>query len=117
MWYSLVELKKTGEKEVAARVTTDGDSPWFFGHFPGEPILPGIAQLEMVADVIATSRNDNRSMTGLSRIKFRKLVRPGELLDIHATWGNNKDCYAFRIASGDQEVCSGIMRFSQKDNE
>lgn len=114
MWYSLVELKKTGEGEMAARVTTESDSPWFFGHFPDDPILPGIAQLEMVTDLIAASRNDNHGMTGLSRIKFKKIVRPGELLDIHATWSNKKDCYAFRITSGDQEVCSGMMRFAKK---
>lgn len=113
MWYSLVEIKKTAVNELTARVTTDDDSPWFFGHFPGDPILPGIAQLEMIADLIAASREDKPCMTGLSRVKFKKIVRPGELLDIHAACGNKKDYYAFRISSGDEEVCSGMMRFAQ----
>jgi 3-hydroxymyristoyl/3-hydroxydecanoyl-(acyl carrier protein) dehydratase len=115
MWYSLVELTKTGNNEMAARVTTDGDSPWFFGHFPDDPILPGIAQLQMVADLIAASREDKQGLTGLSRIKFRKIVRPGELLDIHATCGNKKDYYAFRISSEGEDVCSGMMHFAQKN--
>lgn len=98
---------------MAARVTTDGDSPWFSGHFPDDPILPGIAQLEMVADLIAASSENNLRMTGLSRIKFRKIVRPGELLDIHAAPGNKKDQYAFRITSSNEEVCSGTMLFGK----
>lgn len=106
-----------GKNEVKAQVTTNHDSPWFSGHFPGNPILPGIAQLGMVADCIAEARGNTLSMTGLSRVKFRKIVRPGELLDIHATCDNKKNQYAFRITSGDEDVCSGIMRFATKDNE
>jgi 3-hydroxymyristoyl/3-hydroxydecanoyl-(acyl carrier protein) dehydratase len=116
LWYKLVELKKTGKNEVYARVTTDHDSLWFSGHFPDNPILPGVAQLDMVADCIAAAKENTGPMTGLSRIKFRKIVRPGELLDIHATCDNKKDQYDFRITSRDEDVCSGIMRFAKKNN-
>lgn len=117
MWHTLVEFKKTGKSEIKAQVTTDHDSLWFSGHFPDNPILPGIAQLGMVADCIAAARENTVSLTGLSRIKFRKIVRPGELLDIHATCDNKKDQYTFRITSRDVDVCSGIMRFAIKDND
>ena len=117
MWYSLVESKKMEKDEMDVRVTTDDNSPWFSGHFPNDPILPGIAQLEMVANLIAASRKDNVRMTGLSRVKFRKIIRPGEQLDIHAAPGSKKEQYAFRITSGNEEVCSGMMLFSQKDKK
>ncbi len=68
----------------------------------------------MVADIIATSRKDDVQMTGLSRIKFRKIVRPGEILDIHATFVQIKEQYVFRITSGNDEVCSGVMLFAKK---
>lgn len=100
--------------EIAARVTVESQSPWFSGHFPDNPILPGIAQLKMVADLIAASRKDDSRMTGLSRVKFRKIVRPGECLEIQAARGQGKDHYTFRITSGTEDVCSGIMVFAQK---
>lgn len=102
---------------MAARVTTDSNSPWFSGHFPDDPILPGIAQLKMVADLIAFSRKDALHMTGLSRIKFRKIVRPGEALDIHATRGAMQNQYAFRISSNNKDICSGMMFFASKNDE
>ncbi len=108
------EARQLPKDEITARVTTDGQSPWFSGHFPDNPILPGIAQLKMVADIIAASREDGIHLTGLSRIKFRKIVRPGELLDIHATFVQIKKQYLFRITSGNEEVCSGMMLFAQK---
>ena len=100
---------------MRARVTTDGQSPWFAGHFPDNPILPGIAQLKMVADCIAASREGDVRLSALSRVKFRKIVRPGDVLDIHATIGSKKDQYAFRITSNHEDVCSGMMLFSPTD--
>ncbi len=101
------------EDEMSASVATDGSSPWFSGHFPDDPILPGIAQLKMVADLISKSEKDKLCMTRLSRVKFRKIVRPDELIDIHVICINKKEQYIFRITSESEEVCSGRMFFTQ----
>lgn len=112
LWYSFVEILKTDEDEMAARATTDSGSPWYSGHFPDDPILPGIAQLKMVADLITLSRGNGMRMRGVSRVKFRKIVRPGELLDIQATPGNIANHYSFRISSDNEDICSGMMFFA-----
>lgn len=97
---------------MVASVSTGADSPWFSGHFPGDPILPGIAQLRMVAELIAGSGAENRRMAGLSRVKFRKIVRPDEVLDIQVTRGDKADQYSFKITSGSEDVASGMMYFT-----
>ena len=109
------ETRQLQKNEIVGRVTTDRQSSWFSGHFPDNPILPGIAQLKMVADLIAASRDDGRHMTGLSRVKFRKIVKPGEILDIFATFLQIKEQYVFRITSGTDEVCSGVILFAKKN--
>lgn len=103
------------EGKMAASVTTAVHSPWFSGHFPDDPILPGIAQLKMVADLVAKSKQGNLRMAGVSRVKFRKIVRPEEVLDIHVTCGNKKDQYNFKITSGGEDVCSGWMYFTENE--
>lgn len=97
-------------------VTIAADSSWFSGHFPGDPILPGIAQLRMVADLIVTSSAIPLRIAGLSRVKFRKIVRPGEVLDIHVKSGNTPEQYSFTITSGGEDVCSGWIYVNQKEN-
>ena len=97
------------EDEIVGSKTIDGDSPWFSGHFPNDPILPGIAQLKMVVDLIANSSTENLDLTSLSRIKFKKIIRPEQKLDIHVTPGKKKDQYMFRITNGNDDVCSGWM--------
>jgi 3-hydroxymyristoyl/3-hydroxydecanoyl-(acyl carrier protein) dehydratase len=105
------------EGKMVASVTTAAHSPWFSGHFPDDPVLPGIAQLKMVVDLIAKAKQGKLRMTGLSRVKFRKIVRPEEVLDIHVTCGNKKDQYTFKITSGDEDVCSGWMYCTQDEKK
>jgi 3-hydroxymyristoyl/3-hydroxydecanoyl-(acyl carrier protein) dehydratase len=116
MWYSLLGLKRA-DNEILARVTVEDGSPWFVGHFPGDPILPGIAQLYMVAEIVAQSRQENLCIRRLSRVKFKKIVRPGELLEIHASAADKTNIYTFRITSETQDVCSGTMSLAQKTAE
>ena len=119
MWYSLVDLQLTGEKEVLAKVKTDAHSPWFDGHFPGDPTLPAIGQLDMISHVIGWLLGDEFSMSGLGRVKFRRRVQPGELLKIQAVAGKSENTYSFRMTTGDDElVSSGVMKFAlRKERE
>lgn len=103
------------EGKMIASVTTAAHSPWFSGHFPDDPILPGIAQLKMVVDLITKSVPGGLRVTGLSRVKFRKIVRPEEVLDIHVTCGNKKDQCNFKITSGNEDVCSGLLYYIQDE--
>ena len=64
------------------------NEPFFQGHFPGHPIMPGVLILEAMAQVggilllNAEAKPDEKLVyfTGLDRVKFRKPVRPGDQL-------------------------------------
>jgi 3-hydroxymyristoyl/3-hydroxydecanoyl-(acyl carrier protein) dehydratase len=43
------------------------DSPWFDGHFPEDPTLPGIAQLEMAVDAIRLAKNETYRLKNLEK--------------------------------------------------
>ncbi|MEE4314762.1 MAG: hypothetical protein V2J11_09675 [Desulfofustis sp.] len=109
MWYSLVSLQQTGKDSLSATVTTDADAPWYDGHFPGEPVLPGVAQLELVAELTSTLAGEPVFVDSLSRVKFRKLIAPGESLKITVSRNESKDAYVFKITSGQENVSSGIL--------
>jgi 3-hydroxymyristoyl/3-hydroxydecanoyl-(acyl carrier protein) dehydratase len=110
MWY---EVMKTGQSEacvVFAQIRVPADSPWFCGHFPGEPILPGIAQLGMVFDAIAQASNRKLKIRSVSRVRFKKAIRPNDHLTITAArQEDGKESYQFRIMLQEEVVCSGVM--------
>ncbi len=105
-------IEKVKTKTIKSVATLDNSSIWFSGHFPGDPILPGIAQLKLVADLISEAENRTLCLKRLGRIKFRKIVRPGESLNICVTSGEDVNHYLFSITSGNEDVCSGSMYFS-----
>jgi UDP-3-O-[3-hydroxymyristoyl] N-acetylglucosamine deacetylase/3-hydroxyacyl-[acyl-carrier-protein] dehydratase len=62
------------------------NEPFFHGHFPGHPIMPGVLLIEAMAQVggvllLNTQANPEEKLvyfTGLDKVKFRKPVRPGD---------------------------------------
>lgn len=75
---------------VVAHHLVSMSSPILQGHFPGNPILPGVVQVEAMAQaaiVLAYASDAFKSgdacyFIGIQNAKFRNPVRPGEKLDI-----------------------------------
>ncbi len=63
---------------LSAELAFPPDGIWFSGHFPGFPVLPGVAQLFFVRKFARRVFGDFLDAGLYRRIKFRRLVRPGE---------------------------------------
>lgn len=78
------ELSAVGVKSVTI------NEPFFQGHFPGHPVMPGVLQVEamaQVASIVMMQRTENAGKIGYfmsaDEVKFRKPVVPGDTLFIH----------------------------------
>lgn len=65
------------------------NEPYFAGHFPNEPVMPGVLQLEALAQLGAVAvlyQEENRGKTayfaGINNAKFKQKVLPGDRLDL-----------------------------------
>ncbi len=84
---ALDENGATGTKTVSA------NDPWFAGHFPGSPILPGVLIVESCAQlcsVVAQSEADGDEgllyvLLKVDGFKFLKPVVPGDVMEITVT--------------------------------
>lgn len=110
MWYDLAIQKNADADALRADVHVPPGSSWFDGHFPDAPVLPGIAQLGMVFDLI---RNDFKvpvRITEVSRVRFKQIILPDDRLVVTAEPRPTRPgSYAFRITKGNELVCSGTM--------
>ena len=74
------------ENEVIGVKSVSGNEPFFQGHFPGEPIMPGVLIVEAMAQtggLLVLSKEEGKFSTYFIRIdnvKFRKKVVPGDTL-------------------------------------
>jgi len=116
-WHILSPGKPEPDGSISAEAGIGADSLWFSGHFPNEPILPGIALLAMVGETIRRRQAEagkKSRIANIRKVRFRLPVRPGASLSLRLTSADKDDIavYQFRIAlpgEAGETVCTGIM--------
>ncbi|MCS7197764.1 MAG: 3-hydroxyacyl-ACP dehydratase FabZ [Candidatus Bipolaricaulota bacterium] len=74
-----------GERRVRALKNVTGNEPFFQGHFPERPIMPGVLILEGMAQTVGLLVSRERPgrygyLVGVDRARFRRPVHPGDQL-------------------------------------
>lgn len=109
------DLKAVGVKSVSI------NEPFFQGHFPGHPVMPGVLQLEamaQVASIVMMKKTENSGKIGYfmsaDEVKFRKPVFPGDTLFIHVEMmkaKKNLGKAACKCLVNDEVVSEGVLLF------
>ncbi|SCP98102.1 3-hydroxyacyl-ACP dehydratase FabZ [Anaerobium acetethylicum] len=83
-----IEELEPGKKAVGRKCVTYNE-PFFNGHFPSEPVMPGVLIIEALAQVgcvAMLSLDENKGKTGyfggINSAKFKKKVVPGDVLTL-----------------------------------
>lgn len=113
-WSLLKEIKVTHNNHIEALAEVPADSPWFSGHFPGEPILPGIALIHIVRQAIvleAFKKGDQLQLHTLKRVRFTQPVRPGETLSVNINGEDTGEeiLFHFKVICKENVVSSGTI--------
>jgi 3-hydroxyacyl-[acyl-carrier-protein] dehydratase len=113
-------MKVVGIKNVTV------NEPFFQGHFPGKPIMPGVLIVEALAQCACAAGllfEENRGklglFTGIEEMKFRHQVVPGDTLVLEAEFLNfrrNMGKVAVKATVDDAVAAQGIIRFALVDN-
>lgn len=119
----IIELEE-GKRAVAIKNVTINE-PFFQGHFPGWPIMPGVLICEAIAQTgvvmalrAAESEGKMVLFAGIDNVRFRKPVVPGDQLrfEVETTWLRGNLGKMHGKASVDGELaCEGDFMFSLAD--
>ena len=116
----VVEYDPAAKRIVAIKAVTATE--WFFqGHFPGLPVMPGVLQVEALAQTMAVyvarqpGFGDRMGLfAGIDEVRFKRVVQPGDVLRLEITmeklgsrFGKGRG-----IATVDGETaCEGVLSF------
>jgi 3-hydroxyacyl-[acyl-carrier-protein] dehydratase len=89
--------------------------PLFEGHFPGRPILPGIAELALVASALSPGGAQG-DVTAIPFVRFRGLVLPGDRLEVDAS-PRGEGGVRFEVRRAGEVVANGAMIFGVPKGE
>ena len=94
-------INKT-ENSVSLEFSVPDTSPYFDGHFPGFPVLPAVAQVDLITRFASRYLGTSIRLSEIRRIKFTSLIKPFTplLLNIEKKEKN----ISFRINSPDGEI-------------
>jgi UDP-3-O-[3-hydroxymyristoyl] N-acetylglucosamine deacetylase / 3-hydroxyacyl-[acyl-carrier-protein] dehydratase len=121
----VLEIK--GEDELVALKNVAINEPYFQGHYPGNPVMPGVLQIEAMAQaagILMLRRISTEGKTALfmscDKVKFRRAVRPGDQMVINVkltkTRGNKLGVAEVNCVVNGQTVSSAELMFAVVDN-
>jgi 3-hydroxyacyl-[acyl-carrier-protein] dehydratase len=104
------------------------NEPFFVGHFPGNPIMPGVMMVEALAQASAILSNLSREPTqghsflyffaGIDNVKFKHVVTPGDQLRLEVNLtGTKRDFWRMHgeVYVGEKCVCTADLMSVAKE--
>jgi acyl-coenzyme A synthetase/AMP-(fatty) acid ligase len=113
---ALKRLLGAGPRSGQALLPIAPDHPAFAGHFPGEPIVPGVVLLDEALHAIGASIKADLSRCRISTVKFLSPLRPGQPASVHYELQDDDAVMKIRfdIMSDARKVASGAIVLEQQ---
>lgn len=98
-----VELK---DDTAYGQKTIRGDEFFLNGHFPGNPVVPGVILCEILAQSTCVLLQSKMSgditpyFTGLDKVRFKKVVHPGDVFKTECTVTRSKGVFYWATGKG-----------------
>lgn len=113
-WHCISRERDSSGATVLIRASATGASLWFSGHFPGNPILPGLAILAMVKEAIVgeeIAAGRVIQVLGIRRVRFRQPVKPNDTLTLSFSRSRQEKnlSFTFQVFLDAKAVCSGMI--------
>jgi 3-hydroxyacyl-[acyl-carrier-protein] dehydratase len=117
--FRLLRLAASPGRALAELMVPAADSPLFAGHFPGHPVLPGVAHLALLQLVLGELSATTAGLAAASaiaevrRLRLRRPVAPGDRLALHVAAAGAEGIVRFELRrpeAGGELVSQGTVR-------
>ena len=75
-FYKVISLENTADSKYKAVILINEGHDVFKGHFPGNPIMPGVCMMQIIKELTEQITDSSLFMQSLSNVKFMALINP-----------------------------------------
>lgn len=75
-FYKVLSEEKTGDAKYNIRILVNARHEVFKGHFPGNPIMPGVCMIQIIKELTESITKSTLMIQTLSNVKFMALINP-----------------------------------------
>lgn len=75
-FYKVLSEEKTGDAKYNFRILVNANHEVFKGHFPGNPIMPGVCMIQIIKELSESITKSSLIIQTLSNVKFMALINP-----------------------------------------
>jgi len=98
---------------ASGKVRFDGDLRFFEGHFPGEPIFPGAAQILLLQDLVGRALGCDVRLADVRRVKFKGRIEPGAQVSFRIEIDEASGRVRYLFSERRRDISSGTVRFER----
>ncbi|MFO1408029.1 MAG: hypothetical protein U1F08_10905 [Steroidobacteraceae bacterium] len=106
------QVRREGDDRLACRLRVPTDDDSLRGHFPGLAIVPGMMVVDWAAG-LAARYFDVGPFVGMVSGKFRRPLRPGDVLDLTIEWQRGQGRLRYACHLGAIECARGTLEFGR----
>lgn len=92
-FYNCLDIHK-GENEFNCRVVFDPGHAIFKGHFPGQPVVPGVCMMEIVKELLQQQTDKSLVLRNAGNVKFLQLITPEIQPTVNISWKEGNAGYS-----------------------
>lgn len=105
-----IEYLQRDPNSVSCRVAFNTQHDIFKGHFPGQPIVPGICMMEMVKELLEQQTDQRLWMRNAGQVKFLQMITPDVQPMVEISWKQNGRNY--NVSASIKNNASDLFKLS-----
>jgi len=117
-FYSVNKLETIAEGKYQATVTLNKEHDIFNGHFPGNPVTPGVCMMQIIKELAQEITGSSLFMSNTSNVKFMALINPEKNpilnLDLEISGDLSSEIKVKNVTSFDETVALKLTNTYKK---
>lgn len=98
--------------KLSSRIKLNAKHKIFGGHFPGNPVTPGVVQIQIVKEILENHFNKELALKTMSRCKFLRILNPNETPELFINLEISETEGVIKINAVGQEQENTFFKFS-----